>query len=281
MNGIIILDKEKDLTSRDEVNNLVRILETRKIGHAGTLDPLATGVLVCMVGNATKLSNILINDDKTYIAEFKLGILTDTLDITGKIIKEKSYTYNKEEITNVINSFKGKYMQEVPKYSAVKIKGKPLYKYARDDKEVELPKREVHIKEIKIININEELITVEFHVSKGTYIRSLINDIAIKLGTYGTLTNLKRTHQGMFSITDASTINEVLHNEHKIFTIKDALTNVQIKELDEETYKRVKNGAILNIKTDKDILFTYNNKEIALYKTYKKDNTKIKPKIMF
>ena len=143
MNGILIIDKPKGITSRDVVNNVVKRFNTKKVGHTGTLDPIATGVLVVCVGSATKLVDELTSHDKEYIASVELGALTDTLDNTGKILNEEKCIKTKEEIIDALNSFKGKYMQEVPIYSAVKINGKKLYEYARENIDIELPKREV------------------------------------------------------------------------------------------------------------------------------------------
>ena len=180
MNGIIIIDKEKNITSRDVVNKVSKILGTKKIGHTGTLDPLATGVLVLCVGRATKLVDLITGYDKEYIAEVCLGTLTDTLDVTGNVLKEKVTKISKKEIENVLNSFMPGYEQEVPIYSAVKINGKKLYEYARNNEDVILPKRYIKINSIKLISDivyenDKTYFSFITNVSKGTYIRSLIN----------------------------------------------------------------------------------------------------------
>ena len=151
MDGIIVVNKPKGITSRDVVNNVCKLLNTKKIGHTGTLDPIATGVLVLCVGKATKLVEILTSNDKEYVATVKLGILTDTLDTAGTIIKKKHVNLDKNELEKVLNSFVGTYNQEVPIYSAIKINGKKLYEYAREKKEVILPKRMVEIKKIELL----------------------------------------------------------------------------------------------------------------------------------
>ena len=151
MDEIIIINKQKGLTSRDVVNKACKILNTKKIGHTGTLDPIATGVLVLCCGKATKLVELLTCDDKEYIATVKLGILTDTLDVDGNIIKKENVNLDKHDLIDTLNSFIGEYEQEVPIYSAVKIKGKKLYEYARENKDVILPKRLVKIKSIKLL----------------------------------------------------------------------------------------------------------------------------------
>ncbi|HHX33224.1 MAG TPA: tRNA pseudouridine(55) synthase TruB [Mollicutes bacterium] len=281
MTGAIIINKPKDITSRDVVNKLNQILETRQIGHTGTLDPLATGVLVCLIGRATKLSNLLTNQDKEYIATFKLGILTDTLDITGNILKEENKTFNKKEIINTINSFKGTYDQEVPIYSAVKVDGKKLYEYARENKDVKLPTRNVSIYNIKVLSIKKDTITIKTKVSKGTYIRSLIRDIGFKLGTYATLTDLERTQVGNFNIKDSYTLDEVLKNKHKLIPVSEILKDYPQEDINPEMLYKVKHGQILNMTINDYILFKVKDTPVALYKKYDKDHNKIKPYVMF
>lgn len=281
MTGAIVINKEEGITSRDVVNNLNRILETKQIGHTGTLDPMATGVLVCLIGKATKLSSILTNQDKEYIATFKLGILTDTLDITGNILKEENINIKEEDIIKVLKSYIKTYNQEVPIYSAVKVNGRKLYEYARNNEEVTLPKREVTIYTLDIIEIKEDTITIKTKVSKGTYIRSLVRDIGLSLNTNATLTKLERTNLGNFNIDNSSTTENVLHNKHKLYSIKEILKDYPTKELDPDMLYKVKNGQILDIEIKDYLLFTSNNKEIALYKKYEKDPKKIKPAVMF
>ena len=160
INGALIINKETNMTSRDVVNLLCKKLNTKTIGHIGTLDPLATGVLVCLIGKYTRLTNILINHDKEYIASFKLGMLTDTLDITGKVLKEEKYNVDKDKLINILNSFKGNLLQEVPLYSAIKVNGKKLYEYARNNEKVVLPNRKITIYDINLINIEIDIVTI-------------------------------------------------------------------------------------------------------------------------
>ena len=267
INGALIINKEKGMTSRDIVNILCKKLGTKSIGHIGTLDPIATGVLVCLIGKYTKLTNILMEHDKKYIASFKLGILTDTLDITGNVLIEEKYLIDENKLLEVLNSFKGKYDQEVPIYSAVKKDGKKLYEYARNGENIALPKREVEIYDINLISIVDEIVTISVKVSKGTYIRSLIRDIGQKLGTYGTMTDLKRTKLGNFKLEDAYTLEQINNNDFKLMNIKDLIDLEEIN-LNKEDYFKVKNGQVLNIKTDKYILFKYQDKEVALYQKF-------------
>ena len=281
MNGIIIINKEQGLTSRDVVNKLIKILNTKKIGHTGTLDPIAKGVLVVTVGRATKLCELLTSEYKEYIATMKLGIETDTLDITGNTIKEKEYNVNVDKIKEVLNSFLGKSIQEVPKYSAIKINGKKLYEYARNNIDIEVPKREIDIKSIDLISYKEDTISFKCTVSKGTYIRSLIRDIAYKLNTVGTMTDLIRTKQGNFDIENSNTIEDIENNNYKLITYEQALNNYEIVNIDDNTYNKVKNGGIINKEfKNKIALLKYKDDIIAIYKEYNKDVTKAKPYIM-
>lgn len=284
MNGVLIVDKPKGVTSRDVVNKVVKRFNTKKVGHTGTLDPIATGVLVICVGSATKLVEELTCNDKEYIASVELGTLTDTLDNTGNVLKEEECIKTNEEVIKVLNSFIGKYLQEVPIYSAVKINGKKLYEYARENKEIELPKREVEITNIELIDEieykdNKTCFKFKCSVSKGTYIRSLIRDIALKLNTIGIMTDLRRIRQGKFKIEDSITLEQL--SENRLINIIDVLEckNVDLT-IDKE--KDVLNGAIINnIYNSDEVLFIKNNEAIALYKTYEKDDKKLKPYKMF
>lgn len=278
MQGAIIVNKAPNMTSRDVINILNKKFNTKSIGHTGTLDPIAEGVLVCLIGKYTKLTDILINHDKEYIASFKLGILTDTLDITGKILKEEKVNLTKEEIQKTILSFKGTYNQEVPIYSAVKINGKKLYEYARNNEEITLPKREVNIYDIELLNIDNECLTIKTKVSKGTYIRSLIRDIGLKLNTNATMTKLIRTKLDKFTIEESYTLEDIQNDNYKILSLED-LIDLDTINVNEEMLFKIKNGQIIDYQTNKYILYKYNNQNIALYKPYQ--NNKIKPFIMF
>ena len=266
MNGVLIINKPKDYTSRDVINKLSKILGTKKIGHTGTLDPLATGVLVIVIGSYTKLVNELTSLDKEYIAEIKLGIKTDTGDITGNILEE-NYKYNitKENITNIFNNFPKEYEQTVPKYSAVKINGKKLYEYARENIDIELPKRMVNIYSLELLEFNNDIIKFKTKVSKGTYIRSLIEDLCYKLNVIGTMNSLVRTKQGRFNIENALNLEDININT-KLLTSKDIL-DIKDYGLDDNLYKFVSNGNKLNINlSDGYYNMIYNNKDIAIYK---------------
>ena len=268
MNGILIVNKSEGFTSRDVVNKLSKIFNTKKIGHTGTLDPIAKGVLVVVIGKYTKLCEDLTQTFKEYIATFKLGILTDTLDITGKILDEKDVTVTEEEIRNVIASYKCVYDQEVPIYSSVKINGRKLYEYARNGENVVLPKRKVDIKNIEVIDINKDIVKIKCLVSKGTYIRSLIRDIGSSLNTFATMTDLIRIKQGIFDISDSYTLEDIENGNYKLIDIEDVM---DICVIENDTYlKDVTNGVKLKLDIEnKYILFKHEGNNIALYK---KDN---------
>ena len=242
MNEIILINKPKGYTSRDIVNIVSKELNTKKVGHFGTLDPLAEGLLLIGTEKYTKLGNFLENDTKEYIAEVKIGISTDTYDITGKILKEeKNVSIDKEKLIKVLNSFKKTYNQEVPIYSATKIKGKKLYEYARENKEVQLPKKEVTIYDIKLLKIEKDTFTFKALVSKGTYIRSLINDISKKLNIPLCMNNLKRTKQDKFSLDDANNLEDIKNKTYKSLNIKDVI-DVEEIEIPKELEKKIING---------------------------------------
>lgn len=211
MNGIINVYKEKGYTSHDVVAKLRGILHFKKIGHTGTLDPDATGVLPVCIGNATKVCDILTDRDKCYEAVMQLGVTTDTYDMSGEVISRKEVNCSVKEIEGAIESFVGVYDQEPPMYSAIKINGRKLYDLARQGITVERKKRTVEIKsiEIKSIDTVEKTVTFSVECSKGTYIRSLCKDIGDKLGCGAAMAQLTRTRVGRFKLEDAVTLAEI------------------------------------------------------------------------
>lgn len=275
MNGILLINKPKGITSSDVVIKLRKILNTKKIGHTGTLDPLAQGLLVITVGEATKISSILIDHNKEYIATFKLGIKTDTYDTEGKILEENPIPKDLD-IEKMILDFKGTYLQEVPIYSSVKVNGKKLYEYARNNIEVELPKREVNIEEIEVLDNTNNIVKIKCKVSKGTYIRSLINDIGNKMGCGATMTELIRTKVDNFSIEDSYTLEDIENNNYKLISIEDSLNYPKIK-VDKDLEFKISNGVkldnIYDIK-DKVIFLNDNNKLLGIYE---RQHNKLKP----
>ena len=282
MNGILLVNKPIDFTSRDVVNKLTKILKTKKVGHTGTLDPIATGVLVVCVGNTTKLCELLTSEHKEYIATIKLGIKTDTLDTTGTIIEEKEYNVTEEQIIEVLNSFLGDSIQTTPIYSAVKVNGKKLYEYAREGIEVELPKRNINISNIELLSYKDDEIKFKTTVSKGTYIRALIDDICTKLNTVGTMSSLIRTKQGQFTLEQTFTLEDIENGKYELISIEKALSEIETITINEELYNKVKNGSIIPKTFNNDYAnLLYNNKIVAIYKTYDKDNTLAKPFKMF
>ena len=221
INGIINVYKEKNFTSHDVVAKLRGILKQKKIGHTGTLDPDATGVLPVCLGNATKLCDMLTDKSKEYVTTMRLGFSTDTQDISGKVLETKDVEVTEEEVRNVILSFVGQYDQIPPMYSALKVNGKKLYELAREGKEIERKARNVEIFELDIIRINLPDITMRVHCSKGTYIRTLCHDIGLKLGCFATMVELERTKVSIFLKENAYTLNQIeeMVKENQVETI--------------------------------------------------------------
>lgn len=253
MDGILIVNKPKKYTSNDIVNKVKKILNT-KVGHTGTLDPNATGVLPLLLGKGTKFSKYLINHDKKYVATLQLGVKTSTADVEGEIIEQKDVDisiYNEEVMKEVLNSFIGKQIQTPPIYSAIKVKGKKLYEYARNNMEVEIPKREIEIYSIQLVDFDCESNQIKFSVecSKGTYIRSLCEDIAEKLGTVGYMIELDRVRVGDFNIEKSVTIEDIekfkCNDEWlncNIITLEDLLKNKEAINIDNNDMDKFLNG---------------------------------------
>lgn len=264
---ILSVYKESNMTSRDVCNIIGKHFKTKKVGHTGTLDPLARGLLIVCTDKDTKLVDILTAKKKEYIATIKLGIKTDTLDITGNIIERSNYNFTKEELLMVLNSFLGKSKQQVPIYSAIKIKGKKLYEYARNNIEIELPVRDIEIYNIELLEYKDDLITFKVEVSKGTYIRSLIADICSKLGTVGVMQSLLRTKQGDFKVEDANKIEDILNDKYTVISYDTVFKNYPIVNLKEMEYQKVLNGVKMDFAFKDDIIaLKYNNLYVALYK---------------
>ena len=277
-NSLIVVNKPKGYTSRDIVNLVCKVLKTKSVGHIGTLDPLAEGVLVLLTGKYTKLSNILVEHDKEYIASFKLGILTDTLDTEGNVLKEESVSIDKEKIVEALRYYTKTYSQEVPIYSAVKVNGRKLYDYARNNEKVDLPKKEVTIYDMELLGIDGNVVTIKCSVSRGTYIRSLIRDIGEYLGTYATMTSLVRTKLGQFELCDAASLEDVKKNIFKRLVLNDFM-DINIINIDnKDEYKKIKNGNKIDSMDNKYILYRYDNQDIALYGP---KNNSLRPIIMF
>lgn len=268
MDGIIVVDKSKEVTSNDVVNKVKRMLNV-KVGHTGTLDPNATGVLPLLLGKGTKFSKYLINHDKKYIATLKLGVKTTTADVEGEIIEREDVDENifdEKYISEVLKCFVGNLIQTPPIYSAIKVKGKKLYEYARNNIEIEIPKRNIEIYSINLIEFNKEDKTIVFEVecSKGTYIRSLCEDIAEKLGTIGYMKELRRTRVGEFCLTEAVTIEELENNKtneiwlkNKIISLEDLLKNNGCINLKKKEIQKFFNGVKLKCSNENGIYKIY------------------------
>lgn len=211
-NGILNINKPEGWTSQDVVAKLRGRLHIRRVGHTGTLDPMATGVLPVCFGKATRIIEYYDDDFKTYEAEMKLGMVTDTLDITGTVLETKPVDVSEEDVIQTIDSFRGWITQIPPKYSALKLNGKPLYKYAREGVEVEIKSRKIYVEDIQPVEVNlrENRILFRVTCSKGTYIRTICDDIGKKLGCGGTMTSLQRIQSGCFRVEDARTLPEIL-----------------------------------------------------------------------
>lgn len=286
MNGILLVDKLIGYTSREIVNIVSKQLKTKKIGHTGTLDPIASGVLVLCIGNCLKLVELLTSEEKVYEAKVILGIETDTLDKTGKVIKTNNIKVSKDKIKEVLSSFVGEIIQEVPKYSAVRVNGKRLHEYARNNIEVELPKRKVNIYELDLISdviLNNEgyyEFMIRCRVSKGTYIRSLIRDIGTALGTYATMGSLRRIKQGNFLIDSCYTLDDIKKGNYKLLQPKDVL-NLEKVVVDDEMKFKIINGQVLDSFFESDVAMIL-DKSFNLLAIYKKvSNNKVKPWKMF
>lgn len=215
MNGIVVIDKPKGVTSHDVVGMMRKRFGTHRVGHTGTLDPMATGVLPICIGNATRAADMLIESDKEYIAEFILGKTTDTLDIEGQVLAESEVLVTEDEVRNAISKFVGKISQIPPMYSAIKKDGKKLYELAREGKEIEREARDITIYSIDVLRVDLPLVEIGVKCSKGTYIRTLCDDIGKTLGCGATMTALRRVATAGFTIDNAYTIEDIDMAEDK------------------------------------------------------------------
>lgn len=272
MDGILIINKPKDYTSNDIVNKVKKILNI-KVGHTGTLDPNATGVLPLLLGKGTKFSKYLINHDKKYIATLQLGIKTSTADIEGDVIEKREVNpriFDEKNIDNVLKTFLGKQIQTPPIYSAIKVNGKKLYEYARNNKAVEIPKRNIEIYNIHLLKLDTKMNQIKFDVecSKGTYIRSLCEDIAERLGNVGYMKELERAKVGEFRIEESVTIDDLEENKDnldwlnkKIITLENLLKDVNKFIIKSSDLDKFLNGVKLTT-----------NNEDGIYTIYSEDN---------
>ncbi|MDO4500039.1 MAG: tRNA pseudouridine(55) synthase TruB [Erysipelotrichaceae bacterium] len=266
MGKIILVDKPKGITSFDLCFKMRRVFNTKKIGHTGTLDPNATGLMMILVDNASKANQFLVTATKEYIATVKLGIKTDSDDIDGKILEEREETVpNKEELVNTFKKFIGKSKQVPSMFSAIKVNGKKLYEYQREGKTVEIEPRDIEVFYIELLDITDDGFIFKTKVSSGTYIRTLAQDILNDLGLIGTLSELRRTMIDDFSVEDASTLEEVLEGKYTNLNEAEVLSKyydrVEIRDR-----KHVTDGKSLRLEGYGDTVLCVNNDEaLAIY----------------
>lgn len=283
MDGIIVINKPKGCTSHDVVHKIKKLFG-KKVGHTGTLDPNATGVLPILIGKGTELSQFLINHDKKYIATIQLGVKTDTGDVEGNVIEEKNVdldNYDKNQINEILKKMLGKQKQIPPIYSAIKVNGKKLYEYARSGKNVDIPEREIEIYDLKCLNFDvvNKLLVFEIYCSKGTYVRTVCEKIAELLNTVGYMKELERTMVGDFNIEKSITIEELKDNfqnqnflDENIISIEKFFGNNPMIVLDEKKLKLFLNGVKLDFSYNKSLncnsefvrIYNENNKFIGI-----------------
>ena len=271
MDGIILIDKIKDITSYDVVRKIKNHFHIDKVGHCGTLDPFATGLLIICINQATKIMSFMQHDYKEYIAKVKLGSCTDSYDLTGNVISS-SNIFLKEELEEVLKSFLGKIVQTPPIYSSIQVKGKHLYEYARENKQVDIPTREVFIYDLKLLSLSDDTFEIYVKCSMGTYIRTLGVDIAKKLNNDAHLIELRRVSIGNVNVNKANTYQELLEGNINVYDIRDFLDFKTINTNDVKILTRVYNGQdiILKHEVDDMLLIVDENKVVAVYKKSEK-----------
>ena len=245
MDGFLLLDKEKGISSNQLVQKVKKSLSLKKVGHLGTLDPMATGLMILAINRATKFSSYFLESDKSYDASIQLGSSTDTDDAMGNIISSSDIIPNEKDINKSLASFIGQSMQTAPFFSALKHKGKPLYKYAREGEFLSKPPREINIFSIKNIICEHNKCSFIVHCSKGTYIRSIARDLGNKLNSGGHLSALRRLSQGTFNIKNAMTIENIELN--KLITIEEAFSELSEIQLDSNQTKFFMNGVKIEV----------------------------------
>ena len=269
MNGFFFVDKESDWTSRDVCNKVQKLFNLPKVGHIGTLDPFATGLLIVCVGSGTKAGTYFNDDEKEYVATLKLGKKTSTGDITGEVIKEKEVSLpSKEEVIKILSSFVGEIEQTVPMTSAVHVDGVKLYQYLHNGIEVDRPKRRVVVKSIDLIELGDDYLSFKAVVSKGTYIRVLGEDIAERLNNLGYLSSLRRTRVGNITVKEAKRLTELTKED--LLPIQKLLLDIPTIVLSGEKKVKAINGMTLPFdeypNNDRILLVDESNKVIAIYK---------------
>lgn len=267
MSQILYIDKPKGITSFDICYKLRKVFNTKKIGHTGTLDPNATGLMVCLIGSATKANQFLVSAKKEYIATVKIGIKTDSEDIDGKILLQKEEIMpDFNTIAEALKSFLGKSKQVPPMTSAIKVNGKKLYEYQRKGIEVKVEPRDIEVFDIELLDVKADTFTFRAYVSSGTYIRSLASDVLDKLNIIGTLSDLRRTKIDDIDINDSDTLDDVLNGKYRVHSMYEVLSkyyyvyNVSDK-------KHIMDGKPLKLDLkDEMILCAYDKQALAIYK---------------
>lgn len=295
-NGVLNIYKEKGFTSHDVVAKMRGILQQKKIGHTGTLDPDAVGVLPVCLGNATRLADMLTDRDKEYEAAMRLGVKTDTQDLSGTVLEEKPVAVSEAEVETVIQSFAGSYEQVPPMYSALKVNGKRLYELAREGREVERRPRSVSLYRIEILSMQMPEVSIRVSCSKGTYIRTLCHDIGEKLGCGAAMSSLKRTKSGCFTLDTAITLSELerLRDEKNVEKVLipvdamfDELAQVHVPDI---YIKAVQNGNLFSLHQIMERRMFGPNEEVRVYDgtgrfygiyTFDKEEGVFKPRKMF
>ncbi len=274
MANVLYINKPQGITSFDLCFKLRKVFNTKRIGHTGTLDPNATGVMIVLIDKATKAAQFFSCNYKEYKARVLFGIETDTLDIDGKVIKQENYIMpSRDDIINVLNSFLGKSKQVVPLVSAKKINGKKLYEYHRDNIEIEAPEIDIEILNIELNDIYDDGFEFTCLVSSGTYIRSLVRDICLKLNVIGTTSKLCRSKVNDIALNECDELEDVLNGNYHLHTLFEALSR-QYKIIEYENIDDIYNGKRIKINSDEDkILICHNNEAIAIYG---KDNDEYK-----
>lgn len=278
MNGVLLIDKPQEFTSFDVVAVIRRLAGQKKIGHTGTLDPNATGVLVVLLGNATKAQDLILNHDKTYVADFKLGITTDTLDIWGEVTNEKKSSVTREDMQNIIPEFTGEISQIPPMFSAVQKNGQRLYDLARQGIEVERESRKVIIYSLELLEFNKQTQCGKLKVacSKGTYIRTLIDDMGRKLGAGAVMTGLRRTSACGFDISDCITLDkarELAENGtlgERLLSVESLFESFGYVSISDAQARRFSNGGALDI--DRTYLKKLDVKDGDVFRVKDKEN---------
>ncbi len=279
LNGSLIIDKPKDISSAAVVSKVKKILKVKKAGHAGTLDPFATGILICCINRGTKLSRFLLKQDKVYEASLRLGIITDTEDLTGNVIAvNKVDDFKKEDILNAVKNFIGEIKQVPPVYSALKHSGETLYKLARAGKPIYKPARKVFIEYIEITDIELPYIKFDIKCSSGTYIRKIASDIGDKLGCGAHLTELRRTAVGKFSIKNASTIEELIEKvssgreKEVLINLNDTVSDMPYALVSETLKSKILNVKKLTLDDINPEKYNFESKEKNFLKIIDKNN---------